>query len=74
LNCQTQDKDIEHSFTRLRNLTDNYRSSEKLPKSVHELYACLKSLENDTKEHTRKEEEVLFPMAIEREKELMIDN
>lgn len=48
-------------MTKMRNFTYEYKIPEYMPQTFQKIYANLKAIENDLREHTYIEDEILFP-------------
>ena len=59
---------LENLFSEIRKQTRDFTLPEDACKTWHALYEGLKQLEKDTHLHIHKENNILFPMAIEAEK------
>lgn len=65
---------LDKALSRFRMLTNNYSPPDSSCPSHRLSFALLKELDNDLLQHLYLENEILFPRAIEMEKELFRDN
>lgn len=65
---------IKNILVRIRELADQYRLPEKPCVSHRVVYSKLKELDNDLVQHLHLENDILFPRALQMEKELALKN
>jgi len=70
-NVEAEHKKISAILKDLRQLTNNYREPEKACTNHKVIFHKLKELDNDMMQHKHLENNILFPRAIQMEKELL---
>ena len=62
---------VKQMLDELRELTANYRLHTEACPNVLALYAALAGLDHDLVEHIHKEDDILFPLALELENDIL---
>ncbi|HEX6332587.1 MAG TPA: DUF542 domain-containing protein [Flavisolibacter sp.] len=68
---ENEHQEMEDMLTRLRELTDNYTVPGDACTNHHVIFSRLREFDNDLVHHKHLENNILFPRAIELEKELL---